>query len=974
MDVEGFLESLRRDPAYADQIVYERTEPVRPPEWGEIPEGLHADVGRFLASLGVPRLYCHQADAIEAALRGEDVLITTGPASGKSVCYQAPILQSIIENPDATALLVFPAKALARDQVASWDTGLGAIADSLDPRENAAMPFDADADAADRRLARNTGRLLVTNPEMLHVNLLPGHGRWSRFFRGLKYVVLDEVHTYAGFFGSNMANVVRRLQRVAEHHGSRPQFICSSATVGNPREVVERITGRGLHHVARDASATGSRTYVFWNPPRIKRRRWRGRRSANVEAHELMVKLIQTRVPTICFSKARTTAELVYRYVRETLEKEAPGLADRVIPYRGGYSAKERREMERRLREGEVLGVSATRALELGIDIGALDACIVIGYPGVLNAFYQQMGRAGRAGRDSLCILVGTDTPINQHIMAHPEYVFERPVERAVVDSENPFVVLGHVSCAAAELPVRELDLGRFGYATKLALEVLEEKHKVRRTGNAWYHSSSERPSHDVRLRGYGDESTVVMDVDTEQVIDKLDKFRALRIFYPGAIYFHLGDTYEMVHHDFDRNLVTVRRKDVSYYTDPSTGTAVDHVDAILDQRPLGTGTAFLGEVFAVLSTPVYEKIGFYSMERISQHPTDVPPASCEAMSFWLETPEELPGQVARLGLNPESGMSGILFCTSRILPLFLTSDANDFDWSVGCRNVPWHTMFWYEFYLHGIGNSEQCYERFEEILAVTLDHLLTCDCDDGCPNCTSRLITPYHVRNIELGEGDVKSRRAAVVVLNSVLTGQSAEESLALLEAPRENRGQRFLPTVTMEPEQREPHRMPLNDRTRGLMVRKLDRSLRPKQPVDHAIDFQPKVGVPPKDEKRPTEPVEPVEPSVPAEEKKQRSKRDIRQKGSALSRRLSRELGALSKGAAKPSREEEEPTPAQSVPSSLQPIGDPEPGSLPRGRESDLPLVSPRPAEAESTGGAVIQAGDDLARRARKLKRKRT
>jgi len=844
VDVQHFLQRLTECPSYAGQIVHVHTEPAREAGWSELPEGLLPDVVRFLEALGVTRLYSHQTEAIRALLAGKNVLLSTGPASGKSLCYQVPILQGMLEDPGATALLIFPAKALARDQAESWNHGVRSLSAISDPAEIFAVPYDGDSDAADRRTARDSARLLVTNPEMLHANLIPGHGRWQRFLRGLKFVVIDEVHTYTGFFGSNMANVLRRLERVCEHYGGQLQYACCSATVGNPAEVAELLTSRPFHIVNEDASAAGTRTFVFWNPPRIKKRRWRGRRSANVEAHELMTKLVANRVPTICFSKARNTAEMIYRYVRETLQSEGSGLADRVIPYRGGYSSEERRKMERMLREGELLGVSATRALELGIDIGMLEACIIVGYPGILNAFLQQAGRAGRGTSDSLCILVGIDTPINQYIMQHPEYVFGRPIERVVIDRDNPFVVLGHVRCASAELPVTDTDIRRFGYAAPLVLEVLQESRKVYHAEDAWYHSANEQPAFEVRLRGYGDESTVVTDKETCRVIDRLDKFRAMRLFYDGAIYFHRGDTYAMVDHDTDRNIVTVKRVDVAYYTDPVTGTSVDHIDTVLEQRRLGTGRAHLGEIYAVLNTPIYERVRFYTLDRISQHPTGLPPIAYEAMAFWLTAPPELGEDVRAVGLNPESGMKGILYCVSRILPLFLTCDANDFDWSLGCRNAPWHTMFWFEFYLHGIGNSEQCYDRLEEILSVALEHLLTCDCRDGCPNCTSRLITPYHVRNIELGEGEVFSRQAAVVVLNSVLKGESVQESLKLLSSRRKRRGQAFLPSVIDRPHVTQPNRMLLSERTRNLLTRKLERSRAPKQGVGHAIDLTPPLG----------------------------------------------------------------------------------------------------------------------------------
>jgi len=937
MDVDAFLTSLREDPAYAGQIVHVHREPAAAARWGSMPVGLHPQSGEFLAALGVERLYTHQTEAIGALLAGEDVLITTGAASGKSLCYQVPILETLLKDPESTALLLFPTKALARDQVAAWNRALGALSTSPGP----VAAYDGDAGQADRRSARASANVIVTNPEMLHLQLLPGHGRWARLFRNLRFVVLDEVHTYSGFFGANMANVMRRLERVCEHHGSRPQVVCCSATLPAGRragEMAALVGRRALHHIAEDGAPHGAKTYVFWNPPRIKRRRWRGRRSANVEAHELMVKLIRRRVTTITFSKARNTAEMIYRYVRETLQTEEPDLADRVVPYRGGYSSEERREMERRLREGELLGVSATRALELGIDVGSLEACIIVGYPGLLTAFFQQAGRAGRTDADSLVILVGIDTAINQYVMTHPEYIFDRPIEGTVIDCDNPFVVLGHLRCASAELPLPESEAKRFGYASGLALEVLEEKQKVLRRDAVYYHAASEQPAHEVRLRGYGDATAVVVDADSGRIIDRLDKFRAQRIFYPGAIYFHRGDTYALVEHDTERNVIQVRRAEVSYYTDPVTGTSVDHVDVVLAERPLGTGRAYLGEVFAVEQTPLYEKVHFYTLDRISQHETHIAPNAYEAMAFWVETPEGLPGEVGRLGLNAESGMKGILYCASRVLPLFLTSDTNDFDWSLGCRNTTWHTMFWFEFYMHGIGHAEQGYERLEEILGVTLEHLLTCDCEDGCPNCTSRLITPYHVRNIELGEGTVPSRRAAVVVLNSLLTGQGAAESLALLKEPRARRGQAYLPTITGERRQRKPHRLPLDDRLRRLLARKLERGRSTRQPVGHTIEPTPPVGVP-----APESP-ETLETSDAG---RRAGRSAVRRSGDPTVRRLRQRLreGAKGKGV---------------------PVAEPAAGE---GSGGERPSVS----TSEEVGGRVVTAGDPLAERARRLKRQR-
>ena len=937
MDVGAFLAALEDDPTYAGQIVHMHTEPAKQARFADLPAGLGALPRRFLSRLGIARLYSHQAEAIDALLQGRDVLLTAGAAGGKSLCYQLPILQALSEDPTSTALLVFPSKALARDQLTAWQRGLNDDSPDADARPQLAAAYDADAARADRRAARDEAHVVVTNPEMLHVQMLPDHGRWARFFAHLRFVVLDEVHTYTGFFGANMANVMRRLERVCLHYGSRPQVVSCSATIANPKEAGDQVTGRSLIHVDGDGAARGAKTFVFWNPPRVKARRWRGRRSANVEAHELMVKLVRRHCPTIVFSKARNTAEMIYRYARDTLLQEEPALADRVAAYRGGYSPAERRDMERRLREGQLLGVSATRALELGIDVGTLEACVIVGYPGTLAAFFQQAGRAGRTGRDSLVFLVGVDTAINQYVMNHPEYVFGRPVERGVVDRDNPFVVLGHVRCATAEIPVATGETGRFGYAADFALDVLDEKKKVIQQEGLWYHGAAEAPAHEVRLRGYGDESTVVLDADTGNVIDRVDKFRAVRLFYEGGVYFHRGDTYLVERHDTTRNVALVRRADVGYYTDPVTGTSVDHVDTVLDERPLGTAKAALGEVFAVERTPLYEKVHFYTMERIRMEPADIAPVAYEAMSFWLTAPAPLAGDVARLGLNGESGMKGVLYCVSRILPLFLTSDANDFDWSLGSRNTPWHTMFWFEFYLHGIGHAEQCYERLEEILHVALEQLLTCDCEDGCPNCTSRLITPYHVRNIELGEGIVASRRAAVVVLASILTGRSAADSLALLDAPRARRGMKHLPAVTGEHRQTQPHRIPLTERTRRLMLRKLERARAARQPVDHRIDVIPPVGIP----------AEERDAAVNASDSEARSGRTaIRRAGDPTARRLRSSLRQRKEAAPPPPREND---------------GTEEPDDA--SRESTAP----------TSADTVVNTGDPLAQRARRLKRRR-
>ncbi len=427
MDVDAFLDELRASADYADQIVYVREVAPRAAKYGKLDRPLAPAVGRMLAAGGIDRFYMHQAQAINAARAGRDVVTASGTASGKSLCYLVPILEMLLERPRSRAMLLFPTKALCQDQFRSFSrfVSTGELSGIL------AGVYDGDTPSTTRRKLRDGASVLFTNPDMLHAALMPQHGRWAEFLANLRLVVLDELHVYSGIFGANVANLLRRLRRLCVHYGADPQFLCSSATIGNPAELARRLIGREATLVDSDASGRGRRVYVFWNPPRIRKGDWRSRRSANVEAHELMARLVQRGAATITFSKAKMTAEMIHRYVSEKLMREAPGLVSKITPYRGGYRPAERREIEKRLFSGELLGVSTTAALELGIDVGGLDAAILVGYPGTVASFFQQSGRAGRRDRDCLVVLVGLDTAVNQYVMTDPDYLFARPVEQA---------------------------------------------------------------------------------------------------------------------------------------------------------------------------------------------------------------------------------------------------------------------------------------------------------------------------------------------------------------------------------------------------------------------------------------------------------------------------------------------------------------------------------------------------------------
>lgn len=765
-DFQRFIAQLQSSDKYARQIVHMREVPAQQATYADTGQPLSDAARALLDARGVQRLYAHQATAIDAARAGDNVVLATGTASGKSLGYVIPLIETLVQDPSATAFLLFPTKALSQDQFRGFSSALQAA--ELD--DILAGVYDGDTPASMRRKLRDHGSVIFTNPDMLHAGMMAQHARWANFIQQLRFLVIDELHVYNGMLGSNMANLMRRFFRVCAHYEADPQVITCSATIRNPRELAEGLVGKPFTLIDEDGSPRGKRTYVFWNPPRIRRGSWRSRRSANVEAHELMAKLIHQGIPTIAFSKAKMTAEMIYRYVTEKLGEQAPHLAGKVTPYRGGYLPEERREIERKLFAGELLGVSTTAALELGIDVGGLDAAIVVGYPGKLASFFQQSGRAGRRERDALVILVGLDTTVNQYVMTHPEYIFGRAVEQAVTDEDNPFVITGHLRCAAHELPIGEQETKLFGPHADMALRVLQDNHKVVNIGGQWFHAASEVPQHEVAMRDYADKNVVIEDSDTGKSLGQVNKFDAQPILHPDAIYMHYGDTYRVLELDLDRNIATVEKVEVDYYTQPLGGTDIEHIDHQLREKPFGTGKAFWGEATAYFNNDGYEKIHFYSLDAISRHGLELPTWVLETMAFWLELPEELMAEVLKTGKDAFDGLRGIGYATRNLLPTFMTCETLDFSHTVGCTNSPWHTVFVYERYPLGLGFSLKAYEMLHEVMPAVLDHLKQCSCRDGCPVCTGKPLRGYTTWNVERGEASIPSRSAAIMVLEGFL------------------------------------------------------------------------------------------------------------------------------------------------------------------------------------------------------------
>lgn len=774
MNVEEFLHDLRNDPAYADQMVYVHHAPARPPLYAD--NGLSKNdshsksLDDVLGRIDIERLYCHQAEAIRLVQEGKDVLVATGTASGKTLCYTLPLIESLQADPTAKALLLFPTKALCQDQFRN----LGSLLDAAGLSDRLTGVFDGDTPSAMRRKLRDHGSVILSNPDMVHAALMPQHARWADFLGKLKLLVLDEMHVYSGIFGSNMALLLRRFFRLCKHYGATPQIIASSATIANPQELAEKLTGRAFHVVDKDGSPRGEKTTVFWNPPKVRTTHWRSRRSANVEAHELMAKLVAKGIPTITFSKAKMTAEMIHRYVSEKLRVVAPQMVSKLTPYRGGYLPEERREIEKRLFNGELIGVSTTPALELGIDVGSLMACIIVGYPGTRASFFQQSGRAGRKDEGSVVFLIGLDTSVNQYIMGEPGYIFEKGIEQAVIEPFNPFVVTGHVRCAAHEMPLSEGETHLFGSHAELVLRVLTENMKLKKIDDRWYHATSEIPHHEISLRSYADENVLIEDVTTGAILGQVNKFDAAPILHPGAIYMHLGDTYCVLDLDLEKNIAQVQREVVDYYTQPLGGTDIHHIDHRLREKPFGTGKVYWGEVTAHFNTGGFEKIHFYSLDAISRHEVKLPTLVLETMAFWIVPPEDLMEQVRQANLDTFSGLRGIGYATRMLLPLFMTCDTLNFSHTVGSVNAPWNAIFVYERYPHGLGFTEKAYAMMDQVLPRVLENIRSCSCEAGCPCCVGKPLRQATTWSVERGEGSIPSKAAARMILEGLLGDQT--------------------------------------------------------------------------------------------------------------------------------------------------------------------------------------------------------
>ena len=731
MTLIEYIEKLKNNPAFMKNVTSWQVVPERKARYGEFPEDLDPRVKQTLHERGIDRPYIHQSRAIAAALSGQDFVVVTPTASGKTLCYNVPVLDSILKDESARALYLFPTKALSSDQVAELYSMIERIGADVK-----AYTYDGDTPASARSAIRQAGHVVVTNPDMLHQGILPHHAKWVKLFENLRYVVIDEIHAYRGVFGSNLANVLRRLKRICAFYGSNPTFICCSATIQNPKELAETMTGREMLLIDENGAPAGERHVVFYNPPVINAQL--GIRAGSIpETRNIAASLLKAGVQSIVFAKARLTVEVLVRYLKDMV-RDPLGNAGKVRGYRGGYLATQRREIERELRAGQIMTVVSTNALELGIDIGQLDACVLCGYPGTIASTWQQAGRAGRRGAVSLLIVVASSNPLDQYIINHPDYFFGQSPERALINPDNLYILLNHVKCAAYELPFEEDEKYAGLEDTPELLGYLEEQSILRKVGGRYYWMAEEFPQAGISLRSASDQNFLVVDITDpkkHRVIGEMDRFTVPMLLHKHAIYMHEGTQYQVEELDFEGKKGYVRRVDVGYYTDADLTTSLKVLDEF-ESEPAGPWVRARGEVLVSSIVTVFKKIRFDTHENLGWGPVTLPELEMQTTACWWTLPDELEERYEREPLK--NAMVGLAHLIRHIAPMHLMCAPQDVNVVYHVKDPFTHkpTIYLYDSVPGGIGLSDRIYEMDRALLERAREMLLACPCADGCPGC----------------------------------------------------------------------------------------------------------------------------------------------------------------------------------------------------------------------------------------------
>ncbi len=758
MALERFRELSERPDSPIRSI---RHTPAREAELVPVPETVHPVLSNALAKRGVAQLYSHQAAAFSSIESGKNVVVVTPTASGKTLCYNLPVWNRLLSDPQARAFYLFPTKALAEDQLAEFNAAVDAMGSDI-----RAFTYDGDTPQDARKAIRERANVVLTNPDMLHSGILPHHTKWAKAFERLRYIVLDELHYYRGVYGSHVGNILRRMRRICEFYGSKPQFICSSATIANPRELAEALIEEPFDLVERNGAPAGEKYFIFYNPP-VVNRQLGIRKSYLHETRRIALDFIDRGQQTLVFANNRLATEILVTYLKDACARLPMG-SEGVRGYRGGYLPKERREIERKLRAGDIRAVVATNALELGIDIGSLDGVVMAGYPGSVASTWQRAGRAGRRQSTALAVMVASSNPLDQFIVEHPDYFFGRPPEHAQINPNNLEVLINHLKCAAFELPLRDGE--KFGpHEVEKLCPVLQELGLVHHSGNAWHWTSDTYPADAISLRSVSSDNFVVIDETGDpQVIAEVAYTAAAAELHEKAIYLHEARQFQVERLDFENRKAYVRRVDCDYFTDAIDYTQVKELEQF-DQAPMGLAAARHGEVRVNIQIVGFKKVKFYTNENVGAGQLSMPEQEMHTTAFWVHFPEAFLAQFPEYSpTEKQAGLSGLGNALRAVASLLLMCDPRDLGIGItediaGSLQTWEPDLFVYDRYPGGVGLSAPLFKLRKKLVEMTAELIRDCPCETGCPSCVG-----------PMGEVGERAKEVGVRLLDR-LTGLSS-------------------------------------------------------------------------------------------------------------------------------------------------------------------------------------------------------
>jgi DEAD/DEAH box helicase domain-containing protein len=727
--LSNLLDSLKNDKEYSEQIVHWHTIPPKEADLVKLPSELDNRLKTTLQSRGITALYTHQDEAFQLAKNGSHFVAVTPTASGKTLCYNLPVLQQILNNENSRALYLFPTKALAQDQKSELNEIISEMGVQLN-----SYTYDGDTSPAIRQKVRKAGHIVITNPDMLHSAILPHHTKWVSLFENLKYIVIDELHIYRGIFGSHVANVIRRLKRICAFYGSNPQFICTSATIANPKELAETLTGTSMELISKNGAPSSKKHFIFYNPP-VVNKPLNIRKSATLEVRKLAGQFLKNKIQTIVFARSRVRVEIILTYLQQLIKNELKQKSIR--GYRGGYLPKQRREIEQGLRNGEVLGVVSTNALELGVDIGRLQVCIMTGYPGTIASAWQQAGRAGRRQGEAVIIMVASSSPLDQYIIQNPRYFFEQNPETAIINPENLVVLVDHLKCAAFELPFKDGDTFD-GLELEDILQFLAEERVLYYNDHTYHWMNDSFPAHNISLRSASQENVIIIDqtnIAHVKVIGEMDRFSAMTLLHDEAIYLHQGVQFQVEKLDWEEKKAFVREVDVDYFTDANLAVQLKVLEEDLLQEKENTVYGF-GDVTVQAMATIFKKIKFDTHENIGSGPIHLPEEELHTNAAWMSLHGNLKSKMSEKRL--EESLIGAAHVLQHVGPLKVMCDPSDLHVIAQIKSVHNNkpTIFLYDRYPGGVGLAKKIYETMDSVLYEAINLLSHCPCLEGCPSC----------------------------------------------------------------------------------------------------------------------------------------------------------------------------------------------------------------------------------------------